>query len=115
LEKYKLKDPVLAKIKEIVRDYEFNEESHEKLRLKETLGVCYILQGLEKTSQTDCETVSKAIVVMDALYATLKEQSKQMSTAPAQKSVSNQVYFQPVSIASKLSRRSSWRVNGLHR
>jgi len=89
LEKYKLKDPVLAKIKEIIRDYEFNEESHEKLRLKETLGVCYILQGLEKTSQTDCETVSKAIVVMDALYATLKEQSKQMSTAPVERSVSN--------------------------
>ena len=44
--------------------------------LKETLGVCCILQGLEKTSQTDAETASKAIVVMDALYATLKEQSK---------------------------------------
>jgi hypothetical protein len=31
------------------------------------------LKGLEKTSQTDAETIWKALAVMDALYATLKE------------------------------------------
>jgi len=73
VEKYYVKDPVVLRIKEIVRDYEFNEENPEKMRLKETLGVCHILKGLEKTSRTDVETASKAIVVMDALYASLKE------------------------------------------
>jgi len=73
VEKYHVKDPVVLRIKEIVRDYEFNEENPEKMRLKETLGVCHILKGLEKTSRTDAETASKAIVVMDALYASLKE------------------------------------------
>jgi len=73
LEKYEVKDPVLEKIKEIIRDYEFNEENLGRILLKETLGLCYVLKGLEKTSHTDAETVWKAMVVMDALYATLKE------------------------------------------
>ena len=73
IEKYRIKDQVVMKIKEIIRDYEFNEETPDKIRLKETLGVCYILKGLEKTSQTDNETISKAFAVLDALYAALKE------------------------------------------
>lgn len=73
VEKYHIKDPIVEKIKDIIRDYEFNEENPERTSLKETLGACYILKGLEKTSQTDHETISKAIAVMDALYATLKE------------------------------------------
>jgi len=48
-----------------------------KDRLKETLGVCHILKGLEKTSQVNSEAVWKAPIVMDALYATLKELSHQ--------------------------------------
>jgi len=73
LEKYKVEDPVVEKIREIIRDYEFNEENLERIQLKETLGVCYVLKGLERTSQTDAETIWKALAVMDALYATLKE------------------------------------------
>jgi hypothetical protein len=73
VEKYQVKDPIVSKIGRIIRDYEFNEENRDKIWLKETLGVCYILKGLEKTSRTDAETVSKALVVMGALYATLKE------------------------------------------
>jgi hypothetical protein len=73
LEKYKVKDPVAKKIREIIREYEFNEGNLDKIQLKETLGVCYILKGLERTSQTDSETIWKVLVVMDALYATLKE------------------------------------------
>jgi len=73
LERYKVQDSVLKKIKEIIRDYEFNEENLDKAQLRETLGLCYVLKGLEKTSQTDAETIWKALAVMDALYATLKE------------------------------------------
>lgn len=73
VEKYQVRDPIVARVREIVRDYEFNEEKPELIRLKETLGVCYILRGLEKTSKSDAETVSRALVVMDALCAALKE------------------------------------------
>jgi len=72
-EKYQVNDPIVRKIKDIVRDFEFNEEEPKEIRLKETLGVCYILKGLEKASRTDDETISKAFVVMDALYVTLRE------------------------------------------
>jgi hypothetical protein len=74
--KYHVKDSVVLRIKEIIRDYEFNEENPDRIRLKETLGICYVLKGPEKTSRTDAETVSKALVVMDALDATLKELGK---------------------------------------
>jgi len=73
LEKYKIQDQAIEKIREIIRDYEFNEENPDRIQLKETLGVCYVLKGLERTSQTDAETIWKALAVMDALYATLKE------------------------------------------
>lgn len=73
VEKYQVKDPIVMKIKDLVRDYEFNEENPDRMSLRETLGVCHVLKGLEKTSQTDAETISKALVVMDALYATLRE------------------------------------------
>jgi len=73
MEKYRVKDPIVMKIKDLVRDYEFNEEHPERMSLRETLGVCCILKGLERTSQTDAETISKALVVMDALYTTLRE------------------------------------------
>jgi len=73
IEKYEVKDAMVVKIRDIIRDYEFNEEEPDRIQLKETLGVCYILKGLEKTSQTDDETISKAFAVMDALYATLRD------------------------------------------
>lgn len=71
VEKYKITDLAVMRIREIVRDYEFNEEDPNKIRLKETLGVCYVLKGLEKASATDAETISKAIMIMDAFYVTL--------------------------------------------
>ncbi len=60
------------RIGRIVRDYKFNEENPEKIRLKETLDVCYVPKGLEKTSQSDSETTQKACAILDALYETLK-------------------------------------------
>jgi len=73
IEKHNAKDPIVLRIKDLIRDYEFNEENPEKMQLKETIGICYVLKGLEKTSQTDAETVAKALMVMDAFYATLKD------------------------------------------
>jgi len=73
LEKYPVENSLVNKIRDIIRDYEFNEEKPDKIRLRETLGVCYVLKSLEKASQSDSETLSKAFVVMDALHATLKE------------------------------------------
>jgi hypothetical protein len=73
IEKYGVKDPAVLWIKDLIRDYEFNEEKPEKTRFKETIGLCYVLKGLEKTSQTDTETEAKALTVMDAFYATLKD------------------------------------------
>ena len=73
IEKHNVKDPIVLLIKDLIRDYEFNEENPEKTRLKETIGICYVLKGLEKTSQIDTETVAKALIVMDAFYATLKD------------------------------------------
>jgi hypothetical protein len=75
-EKYQVKDSIVNKIRNIIRDYELNEENPDAMQLKETVGVCSILRGLEKTSMTDCETIAKAFTVMDALYATLKENSQ---------------------------------------
>lgn len=80
MEKYQVKDPIVMKIKDIIRDYEFNEENPDGIQLKETLGVCYVLKGLEKTSRTDAETLFKAFVVMDALYATLKEENSKLDS-----------------------------------
>jgi hypothetical protein len=77
LEKYQVGDTIVLKIKDIIRDFEFNEERPERIRLKETLGLCYVLKGLEKTSNTDDETVSKALLVMDAFYSTLGELNQQ--------------------------------------
>ena len=76
IEKYQVRDPIVMKIKDMICDFEFNEERPDKIRLKETLGLCYVLKGLEKTSQTDDETISKAFLVLDAFHSTLKEISK---------------------------------------
>jgi len=73
LEKCKAEGPVAEKIREMIRHHEFNEENPDRIQLKKTLGVCYVLKGLERTSQTDAETIWKIPAVMDALYATVKE------------------------------------------
>lgn len=75
LEKYNINDPVAIRIGELVHDFEIDaEEDSKRVNFKETLGLCYILKGLEKTSRTDHETIEKAIVVLDALSASLGEE-----------------------------------------
>jgi len=73
-EKYDIRDPVALKIGEFIHDFEIDaEENPEKVKFKETLGLCYVLKGMEKTSKTDSEIVEKGLVVLDALYSSLTD------------------------------------------
>jgi hypothetical protein len=82
MNKYQVKDAVVHNIGDIIRDFEFHESKLAEIQLKETLGVCCILKGLEKISKTDEETVKKAIMVMDALYASLQDHGVVISVSP---------------------------------
>jgi len=74
VEKYNIQDSIALKIGKFIHDFEIDaEENPAKVRFKETLGLCYVLKGLEKTSKTDNETVNKSFVVLDALYASLMD------------------------------------------
>jgi hypothetical protein len=78
VEKFKVKDPIIDKIRELLHDFEITvEEDISKVEHSETSGVCLILRGLARTSKTDHEIVTKAMTVMDALYSELKERAKQ--------------------------------------
>jgi len=74
MEKYKIQDPRVLRIGEFVHDFEISaEEDPEKVRFKETLGLCHVLKGLEKNSKSDNETIDRSLIVLDALYASLTE------------------------------------------
>ncbi|WXG47578.1 MAG: chromate resistance protein ChrB domain-containing protein [Candidatus Atabeyarchaeum deiterrae] len=78
LERYNVRDPAAIRIGKLIHDFEIDaEESPKGVKLKETLGLCYILKGLEKTSETDSETIEKAIVILDALRAILQDEGQQ--------------------------------------
>jgi len=73
MEKYRVQDPLALLIGKFIHDFEIDaEEDQNKVTFKETLGTCYVLKGLEKTSKTDKETIQKALIVLDALYETLR-------------------------------------------
>ena len=73
VERYQVKDPIVAKIRELLHDFEIDAgEDIAKVKHAETVGVCLILRGLARTSKTDHEILSKAMTVMNALYAELK-------------------------------------------
>jgi len=70
---YHVKDPVVLEIGRIIRDFEIDaDEDIDKVRMKESTGLSFILRGLARTSKSDHEIVYKAMIVMDALYAQLK-------------------------------------------
>jgi hypothetical protein len=70
VEKYNIRDPTALRIGKFIHDFEIDaEEDQNKVKFKETLGLCYVLKGLQKTSKTDNEIVRKGLVVLDALYA----------------------------------------------
>jgi len=78
VEKYRVEDPVVAKIQEIIRDAEQAEETG-VYRLPESAGVFAILRGLDRTSKSDWEIMGKAMIVMDSLYAELKHRLEEGS------------------------------------
>lgn len=78
VERFNVKDPIARKIQELIRDFEISAaEDLTKVKHPETAGVCLILRGLSRTSKTDHEIITKAMTVMDALYAELKERAEQ--------------------------------------
>ena len=76
-EKYNVQDPIALEIGKFIHDFEIDaEENPDKVKFKETLGLCYVLKGIEKTSKTDNETVEKGLVVLDAFSASLTDSRK---------------------------------------
>lgn len=76
VEKYRIQDPIALQVGKYIHDFEIDaEEDASKVKFKETLGICYVLKGLEHNSKTDHETVEKALIVIDAFYTTLKEEA----------------------------------------
>ena len=77
VEKYQVKDPIVSRIADIIRDFEIQAgEDLNRLTVAESAGVYYILRGLARTSKSDAEIVFKAMTVMDALYAELKARAE---------------------------------------
>jgi hypothetical protein len=73
VERYNVQDPVVLEISQILKDFEIDaEEDIEKVKLKESTGISFILRGLARTSKSDHEIIYKGMIVMDALYAQLK-------------------------------------------
>lgn len=73
IQHYDVSDPVVLEIGRIIRDFEIDaDEDIEKVTLKESAGLSFILRGLARTSRSDHEIVYKGMIVMDALYAHLK-------------------------------------------
>lgn len=73
IQHYDVSDPVALEIGRIIRDFEIDaDEDIEKVTLKESAGLSFILRGLARTSRSDHEIVYKGMIVMDALYAHLK-------------------------------------------
>ncbi len=74
VEKYHVIDSTALRIGRFIHDFEIDaEENPKKVKHKETMGLCFVLKGLEKTSKTDDETMEKGIFVLDAFYASLKD------------------------------------------
>jgi len=71
VEKYKVKDHVVAEIQKIIRDVEQAEETG-VYRLPQSAGVFAILRGLDRTSKSNLEIVGKAMIIMDSIYAEIK-------------------------------------------
>ena len=73
VERYNVQDPVVLEIGRILQDFEIDaDEDIEKVKLKESTGLSFILRGLARTSKSDHEIIYKGMIVMDALYAHLE-------------------------------------------
>ena len=79
--KYDIKDQIVASIRSMIRDFEVEaQEDLKKLRLRETAGVFKIVRGLARTSKTDDEIISKALIVFDSLYSQLAAEKPKEKT-----------------------------------
>jgi len=76
LEKYHVKDELALAVGRFIHDFEIDaDENASNVKFKETLGLCYVLKGLEKVSRTDHETIERAMIVLDAFCTSAKETS----------------------------------------
>lgn len=74
VEKYRVKDPSALQVGKLIHHFEIDaEENPSRVKLRETMGLCHVLKGLEKTSKSDHETTEKAIMVLDAFCASFKQ------------------------------------------
>jgi hypothetical protein len=72
-ESYNVRDEIAIRIGKMIHDFEIDaNEDANRVALRETMGLCYVLKGLEPTSKSDHEVIDRAMIVMDAMYATLK-------------------------------------------
>ena len=73
LDKYKVEHPIALSIGRCIHDFEIDaSENPKNVNLPETLGLVWVLKGLEKISNTDHEIIEKAFVVLDAFSTSLK-------------------------------------------
>jgi hypothetical protein len=72
LKEHKLKDPVLARIAQMVDEADVIQE----VRVEPAaLGLDLICRGLRQISQDDFEAMERGSLIYDALYAQLKSES----------------------------------------
>jgi len=77
LEKYDIKDPIAIKIGQFIHDFEIDaKEQPSEVKFPETLGLVWVLKGLEKTSKSDKETIERAYLVLNAFHVSIGEQMK---------------------------------------
>jgi hypothetical protein len=73
---YHVHDPCALILGQLIHDFEVDaEEDPRKVRYRETMGLCHVLRGLEKTSETDHETIRKGFMVLDAFRALIRDEA----------------------------------------
>ena len=70
IEEYGISDPLALTIGKYIHDFEIDaRENPARLKQRETLGLVYVLKGLEKISETDHEILDRAFIIIDAFLA----------------------------------------------
>ena len=67
-----MEHPIALSIGRFIHDFEIDaSENPNNVKHPETLGLVWVLKGLEKISKTDHEIIEKAFVVLDAFSTSL--------------------------------------------
>jgi hypothetical protein len=78
IQKYQIQDAAALIVGKFIHGFETNTEEYtNKVKFKETLGLCNMLKGPEKVSKTDNEIIEKALIVLDAFHASLLDAHEQ--------------------------------------